>query len=108
MPPKGLPRLETCPIQDVLPVETVRWERGRVGFCRWRMRFMPNLVPAPAPLSGSLASGRMIILVLVFDLVGRFLATVGPQAPFNGPGSKNGAERTQHQPRRPLLGSFRG
>ncbi len=39
--------------------------------------------------------GKMIILVLVFVAVlGRFLAEAGPRTSLNGPGSKNGVERT--------------
>ncbi len=38
--------------------------------------------------------GNMIILVLVFAVLGRFSATVGPRTPSNGSGSKNGPEIT--------------
>ncbi len=41
---------------------------------------------------------------LVFD---RFPAELGPETPSNVSGSKNGAERTQNQPRRPMLRPFR-
>ncbi len=57
---------------------------------KWVVRhgiFVPDLV-AVKPL------GKMIILVLIFAVLGRFLATVGPKTPFNGSGSKNCAERT--------------
>ncbi len=42
-----------------------------------------------------------------FWFLGHFLSKVGPRTPLFGSGSKNGAERTQHQPRGPILMSFR-
>ena len=38
---------------------------------------------------------------------GWFPAELGPETRSNGSGSKNGAERTQNQPRRPILRPFR-
>jgi hypothetical protein len=38
--------------------------------------------------------GKMIILVFVFAVLGRFLAKDGPKTSLNGSGSKNGAELT--------------
>ena len=35
-----------------------------------------------------------------WPVFGRFPAKLGPRTPLNGPGSKNGAERTYNQPRR--------
>ncbi len=43
---------------------------------------------------------KCMILILVF---GRFPAELGPETRANGSGSKNGAERTQHEPRRPII-----
>ncbi len=40
-------------------------------------------------------------------LFGRFPAKLGPKTPLNGSGSKNGAERTYNQPRRPIQIPFR-
>ena len=42
-----------------------------------------------------------------FGFVGQFPAELGLETPLNGSGSKNGAERTQNQPRRPILRPFR-
>ena len=39
---------------------------------------------------------------------GRFPADLGTETHSNGSGSKNAAERTQNQPRRPILRPFRG
>jgi len=38
---------------------------------------------------------------------GPFMAELGPGTPLNGSGPKNGAERAQQQPRRPILRPFR-
>ena len=40
--------------------------------------------------------GKMIILVLVFAVLGRFLANVGPKTPLNGSGLKNITERSEN------------
>ncbi len=46
-------------------------------------------------LGGSEASGKMMISVLLFAVLGWLLAKVGPTTFLNGSGSKNGAENTQ-------------
>ncbi len=47
---------------------------------------------------------KILICVLV---LGRFPAKLSPKTPLNGPGSNNDVERTQNQPRRPILMPFR-
>ena len=42
-----------------------------------------------------------------WSVLGRFSAKLGPKTPLNGSGSKNGVERTQNQPRRPIIVPFR-
>ena len=48
----------------------------------------------------------MRIIIFIFGF-GRFPAELGPETRSTGSGSKNGAERTQNQPRRPILRPFR-
>ncbi len=43
----------------------------------------------------------------LYLFLGRFPAELGPETRYNGSGSKNGAERTQNWPRRPILKPFR-
>jgi hypothetical protein len=52
--------------------------------------------------------GKIIIIDLCFAVLGRFFAAVGPKTPLNGSGSKNGAECTTKQPRKPIIRPFRG
>ncbi len=40
-------------------------------------------------------------------VLGQLVAQVGPRTPLIGSGSKNGAERTQNQPRGPIRMRFR-
>ena len=47
---------------------------------------------------------KIIIVILGF---GRFPAELGPETRSKGSGSKNGAERTQNQPRGLIRMSFR-
>ena len=47
---------------------------------------------------------KNIICILVF---GRFPAELGPETRSNGSGSKNGAERSHNQPKRPIMRPFR-
>ncbi len=43
----------------------------------------------------------------VYLVFGRFPAELGPKTRSNGSGSKNGAECTQNEPRRPIIKPFR-
>ncbi len=52
----------------------------------------------------SFADHKIYNVYLVF---GRFSAELGPETRSNGSGSKNGAERTQNKPQRPIIRPFR-
>ncbi len=53
------------------------------------------------------SSGNYTLIFSLWPILRRIPAELGRKTSCNGAGSKNGAERTQTQPRRPIVAQFR-